>query len=75
MVAKPSGTWIPLAARCRIISPSEAFLPPTLLTSERVSSDNHTTRSAMAHIQSVRILIGSGEGVRMNMLPDAHRGL
>jgi hypothetical protein len=41
VMAKPSGTFTPLLASSRTISPSEAFLPPTSGTSSIVMSANH----------------------------------
>jgi len=41
VIAKPSGTFTPLLASSRTISPSEAFLPPTSGKSSIVMSANH----------------------------------
>src|SRR5699024_8521064 len=43
VVAKPLGTRTPAPLRLLIISPSEAFLPPTRSTSLMPSRSNHTT--------------------------------
>src|SRR6266446_10200499 len=43
-MANPSGTRTPSGDSDRIISPSEAFLPPTRPTSGRPTSENHRTK-------------------------------
>jgi hypothetical protein len=43
VVAKPDGTFTPRLARCRTISPSDAFLPPTWGTSICPSVSNQAT--------------------------------
>src|SRR5690606_41030280 len=45
VVAKPSGTLMPSRDSSLIISPSEAFLPPTRATSSMPLSANQTTCS------------------------------
>ena len=44
VVAKPLGTRTPASLRCRYISPSDAFFPPTVGTSSIEISSNHATR-------------------------------
>jgi hypothetical protein len=48
VVAKPPGTRMPCSARLPIISPSEAFLPPTRATSAKLRSSNHLTTPCSA---------------------------
>src|SRR5712671_5945919 len=43
-MANPSGTRTPKGDSDRIISPSEAFLPPTRPTSDRPTSENQRTK-------------------------------
>src|SRR5438309_2661074 len=43
-MANPSGTRTPTGARDRIISPSDAFFPPTSPTSDRPMSENQRTK-------------------------------
>ena len=45
VVAKPPGTRTPEAASWLIISPREAFLPPTVSTSDILSCSNGATRA------------------------------
>ncbi len=45
VTAKPSGTLMPLLVRWPIISPKEAFFPPTLAMSLRPISFSHSTCS------------------------------
>ena len=51
VVAKPPGTRTPAAASWLIISPREAFLPPTASTSVILSCSNGTTRAVASKVR------------------------
>src|SRR6266446_3539751 len=56
-MAKPGGTWTPVADKARYISPREAFLPPTSGMSSRPSSANQRIEATWVVGNGMRFLL------------------
>src|SRR5690606_10378698 len=73
VVANPPGTRMPAAARPPIISPREAFLPPTWSRSLRRRSLSHATRIAIVFYRPMGqrrtvFFVSDGTGITAQML-------
>src|SRR5687768_14690038 len=73
VVAKPPGTRMPAAARAPIISPSEAFLPPTCSRSVMRKSLSHATRIGLVFYRPMNkrrtvFFVSDGTGITAQML-------
>src|SRR5690349_2989422 len=73
VVAKPPGTRMPAAARALVISPSEAFLPPTCGRSTSRKSLSQATRIALVFYSSMSqrrtvFFVSDGTGITAQML-------
>src|SRR5882672_595188 len=73
VVAKPPGTRIPACESCEIISPSEAFLPPTCSTSVIPSRSKFTTYLSPAMTVLPHRLKDLVETAILHFMPDRRR--